>query len=96
MTEEEKAIEYLTKYINWETYGERSLEKDIKTTLDLVKKQNKKIHFLDNKLKFIIIKIVDKAKIYEYHSKITAGTNFETNIAFATLQVLLEEINKEI
>lgn len=41
--EEKKAVEYLTKYIHWETYGERSLETDIKTVLKLVEKQQKEI-----------------------------------------------------
>lgn len=41
--EEKKAIEYLTKYIHWETYGERSLETDIKTVLNLLDKKQKEI-----------------------------------------------------
>lgn len=47
MSEEEKeAIKYLNKYINWETYGERHLESDIKTILNLIdklEKENKKL-----------------------------------------------------
>lgn len=49
MSEEElKAIEYLEKYIHWETYGERNLEKDIQTTLNLVKKQQEEIKKKNN------------------------------------------------
>jgi peptidoglycan hydrolase CwlO-like protein len=44
MNEEEKqAYNYLEKYIKWETLGERNLEGDIKTILDLIKKQQKEI-----------------------------------------------------
>ena len=39
--EEKKAIEYLTKYIHWETAGERSLETDIETVLNLITKLQK-------------------------------------------------------
>ena len=42
MNEEEKrAIEYLDKYTKWETYGERNLEKDIMTALNLIEKLQK-------------------------------------------------------
>lgn len=33
--EQKEAIEYLEKYTKWETYGERNLEKDIITVLEL-------------------------------------------------------------
>lgn len=36
--EQEEAIEYLKNYTKWETYGERNLEKDIITILNLVDK----------------------------------------------------------
>ena len=39
--EEKKAINYLTNYINWETFGERNLTDDIKTVLNLVSKLQK-------------------------------------------------------
>lgn len=45
--EEKEAIEYLKKYIEWETCGERSLETDILTVLNLIQKQKNEI----NKLK---------------------------------------------
>ena len=41
--EEKEAIEYLKKYIEWETCGERSLETDIETVLNLIQKQEKEI-----------------------------------------------------
>ena len=44
--EEKQAIEYLNKYINWETYGERSLETDIETVLNLIETQNKMIELM--------------------------------------------------
>lgn len=47
MSEEEKqAYDYLEKYIEWETSGERNLEEDIKTILNLVNKQQKEIERL--------------------------------------------------
>ncbi len=47
MSEEEKqAYNYLEKYIEWETLGERNLEGDIKTILNLIKKQQEKIEDL--------------------------------------------------
>lgn len=48
MTEEEKkAIEYLTKWVHWETAGERNLEGDIETALNLINKQQKEIKELN-------------------------------------------------
>ena len=44
--EEKKAIEYLTKYIHWETAGERSLETDIETVLNLITKLQKENEIL--------------------------------------------------
>ena len=35
--EQKEAIEYLEKYTKWETYGERNLEKDIITVLELLR-----------------------------------------------------------
>lgn len=39
--EQKEAIEYLEKYTKWETYGERNLEKDIMTALNLIEKLQK-------------------------------------------------------
>lgn len=48
--EEKKAYNYLEKYINWETLGERNLEGDIHTILNLIDKQQEKILELKEKL----------------------------------------------
>ena len=39
--EQKRAIKYLEKYTKWETYGERNLEKDIMTALNLIEKLQK-------------------------------------------------------
>ena len=49
--EEKKAYNYLEKYINWETLGERNLEGDIKTILNLIEKQQKEIERLKDEYK---------------------------------------------
>ena len=64
--------------------------------LDELNNRNKRIHKLEKNIEFIINKIVNKAKEYQYHTEITAGTNIETNIRQQTLTELLEEIEKEI
>lgn len=51
--EEKKAIDYLQKYIQWETSGERSLETDIKTALDLIKKQQRQLNIKNRYLELI-------------------------------------------
>lgn len=54
--EEKQAIEYLKKYTKWETYGERNLEKDIITTLNLVdklQKENENLKSENSRLKVI-------------------------------------------
>lgn len=59
-SEQKEAIEYLDKYTKWETYGERNLEKDIITVLDLLKDlQNDNIRYekeLHDTLKYSISK----------------------------------------
>lgn len=69
---------------------------DIQAVLDELNNRNKRIHKLEKNIEFIINKIVNKAKEYQYHTQITAGTNIETNIRQQTLTELLEEIEKEI
>lgn len=39
--EVEDAIDYLSKYIKWETYGERHLESDIETVLSYISELEK-------------------------------------------------------
>lgn len=51
--EQKEAIEYLEKYTKWETYGERNLEKDIITIINLVKKlqkENEELEEINNEL----------------------------------------------
>lgn len=66
MNEEEKqAYNYLEKYIEWETSGERNLEGDIQTILNLIKKQQKEIERKDkvfDDCKYTIIEYVKTAK----------------------------------
>lgn len=65
--EQLEAIEYLEKYTKWETYGERNLEKDIITVLELLRDlQNDNIRYekeLHNTLKYSISKEKIKDKI---------------------------------
>lgn len=46
--EQKEAIEYLEKYTKWETYGERNLEKDIITVLELLKETQIKLKFVND------------------------------------------------
>lgn len=66
--EEKEAIEYLKKYTQWETHGERSLETDILTVLNLIQKQDKII----NDIKFITYNNkphITQEKLIEYFKK---------------------------
>lgn len=76
--EEKKDIEYLKKYIKWETYGERSLETAIATILNLFEKQQKEIEELESRIdlgldfrneeidKYMQENYISKDKIREY------------------------------
>lgn len=46
--EQKRAIEYLEKYTKWENYGERNLEKDITTVLELLKETQRKLKFVND------------------------------------------------
>lgn len=106
--EEQEAIEFLdglkdfkvTIYSSFWSRGEfKFSEKEVKyfdIILNLIEKRNKRIHSLEKDIQFIIDKIINKIKIYQYHTKITAGTHIDVNIAQTVLQELLEEISKEI
>ena len=48
--EQKEEIEYLEKYRKWETYGERNLEKDIITVLELLKETQMKNEKLEARL----------------------------------------------
>ena len=67
--EQKEAIEYLEKYTKWETYGERNLEKDIITVLELLRDlYNDNIRYekeLHNTLKYSISKEKIKKVIKE-------------------------------
>lgn len=61
--EEKEAIKYLNKYIKWETYGERSLEKDIKTVLDIIENLQKEIDDWKFTAKYVEENYISKDKI---------------------------------
>lgn len=46
--EQKEAIEYLEKYTKLETYGERNLEKDIITVLELLKETQRKLEIVND------------------------------------------------
>ena len=46
--EQKEAIEYLEKYTKCETYGERNLEKDIITVLELLKETQRKLEIVND------------------------------------------------
>ena len=46
--EQKEAIEYLEKYTKWEIYGERNLEKDIITVLELLKETQRKLEIVND------------------------------------------------
>lgn len=73
--EQKEAIEYLKKYTKWETYGERNLEKDIITTLNLVdklqkeneelKEKNKTLKSLQNDTNGLYIEMTERKNYFE-------------------------------
>ena len=103
MTEEEKkAIEYLTKWVHWETAGERNLEGDIETALNLIKKQQKEKELLANGIRIlgtnpditteeIIKEFTEKPISEEYMKKFKSSYISKDKIK----KELLEPISKE-
>lgn len=103
--EQKEAIEYLEKYTKWETYGERNLEKDIITVLELLKETQIKNEKLKNKLldtlegqkvikeetpQYIKENYIQKDKIEEILSE-TEITDFNSLVeAFLEIKKLLE------
>lgn len=84
--EEKKAINYLTKYINWETFGERNLSADIETVLNLIirlKKENKVLKH-DNKI------LVDEEKNYIHTEQVY---NNQIQQYKKQIDLMAEEIN---
>lgn len=96
ITQEQKnAIEYLEKYTKWETYGERNLEKDIMTVLNLLKdlyvdndRYEKELH---NTIKYSIPvqKVKDKIKELS-NTKGDFATYISASEKIKVLQGLLE------
>lgn len=93
--EQKEAIEYLEKYTKWETYGERNLEKDIITVLELLRdlyndntRYEKELH---NTLKYSISKQKIKDKIKELSEiKGDFATYIATSERIKALSELLE------
>lgn len=99
ITQEQKnAIEYLEKYTKWETYGERNLEKDIMTVLNLLKdlyvdndRYEKELHYTI-KYSVSVQKIKDKIKELKEEFEYLGDENKRVNkMTIETLQELLEE-----
>ena len=98
--EEKKDIEYLKKYIKWETYGERSLETAIATILNLFENQQKEIEDLkdlysDEKIRNTIIKryreVIEKDYISKDKIKKIISEEFIMFDAFCKIKKLVEE-----
>lgn len=93
--EQLEAIEYLEKYTKWETYGERNLEKDIITVLELLRnlyndnmRYEKELH---DTLKYSISKEKVKDKIKKLSEiKGDFGTCITTSERIKALSELLE------
>ena len=58
----------------------------VETVLEELNTRNKKIHKLQKNFQLVIEDIANRIKVYEYHNKITAGTNFETEIKVEELE----------
>lgn len=93
--EQLEAIEYLEKYTKWETYGERNLEKDIITVLELLRDlYNDNIRYekeLHDTLKYSISKEKIKDKIEKLSEvKGDFATYIATSERIKALSELLE------
>ena len=53
LKEENEALEYLYKYIRFESFGERSLDKDISTVLQYVKKLETRLESIKCLIDFV-------------------------------------------
>lgn len=83
--EQKEAIEYLEKYTKWETYGERNLEKDIITIINLVEKlqkENEELEEINNELE------AEKNEAIRRY-------NFET-ISIKKVKDKIEELDKKV
>lgn len=64
--EVENAIDYLSKYIKWETYGERNLENDIETLLSYIselEEKSKKCEYYEEVADTLYKNSINKDKI---------------------------------
>lgn len=82
------AIEYLEKYTKWETYGERNLEKDIITVLELLKETQMKNETLEELLQGTLY------KMYKYYRDL--ANSYQGNcISKEKVKDKIEELNKK-
>lgn len=94
MTEEEKkAIEYLRKWVAWETAGERNLETDIETLLNLIEKQQNKIASQEKQIK--LMQSCDLAKVIKEQEKEIEQLANGIRVLGTNSDITTEEIIKE-
>lgn len=86
--EQKEAIEYLEKYTKWETYGERNLEKDIITVLELLKETQMKNETLEELLQGNLY------EMYKYYRDL--ANSYQGNcISKEKIKDKIEELNKK-
>ena len=86
--EQKEAIEYLEKYTKWETYGERNLEKDIITVLELLKETQMKNETLEELLQGNLY------EMYKYYRDL--ASSYQGNcISKEKVKDKIEELNKK-
>ena len=86
--EQKEAIEYLEKYTKWETYGERNLEKDIITVLELLKETQMKNETLEELLQGNLY------EMYKYYRDL--ANSYQGNcISKEKVKDKIEELNKK-
>ena len=86
--EQKEAIEYLEKYTKWETYGERNLEKDIITVLELLKETQMKNETLEELLQGTLY------EMYKYYRDL--ANSYQGNcISKEEVKDKIEELNKK-
>ena len=94
------AIQYLKRYIEWETYGERSLETDIQTVLNLIQKQEGKIKLLKDQLQYVIDEygetIEKQEKIIDKMAEYFEGYEMNDVITFENKEQVKEYFEEEV
>lgn len=86
--EQKEAIEYLEKYTKWETYGERNLEKDIITVLELLKETQMKNESLEELLQGNLY------EMYKYYRDLANSYQGDC-ISKEKVKDKIEELNKK-